>query len=205
METPWDFHKRTSAFLPWLLTDRPLHSVLPTAQHPVKWQEGQQTERREACVSPAQNRFTLEACPWSSGSEVYWCFSWVLITPRKCGLRAKKKSLDLGDRDWVLAISSGTLGSGHYLLVSAGFVISQKQVSQWVLPGSAEALGQIFRGCFWPEMTLGTFLKLLLVDQRHMGSRGIIVKRKVYRLDWVHARRNGGPKGLCLGNHLPLC
>ena len=95
METPWDFHKRTSAFLPWLLTDRPLHSMLPTAQHPVKWQEGQQTERREACVSPAQNRFTLEACPWSSGSEVYWCFSWVLITPRKCGLRAKKKSLDL--------------------------------------------------------------------------------------------------------------
>ena len=112
-------------------------------------------------------------------------------------------------------MSSGILGSGHYLLVSAGFVISPKQVLcglcylteaglPVVLPGSAEALGQVFRDHFWPEMTLGTFVKLLLVDQRHMGSRGIIVKRKAYRLERVHDRRNGGPKGLCLGNHLPL-
>lgn len=81
-------------------------------------------------------------------------------------------------------MSLGILGSSHYLLVSVGFVISRKQVSQWVLPGSTEALGQVFRDCFWPEMTLGTFVQLPLVDQRQMGSRGIIiVKRKVYRLE----------------------
>ena len=61
----WDFHKRTSAFLLWLLRDHPLYS--PTAQHSVKQQGKQQRRtwqcRREACVSPAQNRFTLEACP----------------------------------------------------------------------------------------------------------------------------------------------
>lgn len=106
---------------------------------------------KPVCPQP-QTDVPWRPAPWNSGSKVYWCFSRVLFTLRKCELRAKKKSLDLGDRDWALAMSLGILGSSHYLLVSVGFVISRKQVSQWVLPGSTEALGQVFRDCFWPEI-----------------------------------------------------
>ena len=59
---------------------------------------------REACVPPARNRFTLEACPLELRLWSLLMFLLSINHPQKVWVEARKKSLDLGDRGWVLAM-----------------------------------------------------------------------------------------------------
>lgn len=105
MEVVWDFPKRTPLLLVWLLTHYPVYLVFPIAQHSAG---AARKEQKEITSGNSRNKFNSQgekamlpqprmetpwrATSWNSGSLVYWCFSQMLITPRKFGVGWKEAS-----------------------------------------------------------------------------------------------------------------